>query len=76
MNTMEMNTLRECVNWAINPFKNGIAYSRAMLVPEGDLSANELRLKASQEEKRWGEQHDWSTIEWKLDNPFGRKFGA
>tara|TARA_A100001015_G_C14968425_1_gene704051 strand:- start:33 stop:515 length:483 start_codon:yes stop_codon:yes gene_type:complete len=54
MNTMEMNTLRECVNWAINPFKNGIAYSRAMLVPEGNLSANELRLKASQEEKRWG----------------------
>jgi hypothetical protein len=53
MNTMEMNTLRERVNWAINPFKNGIAFSRAMLVQEDNLSANELRLKASQEEKRW-----------------------
>jgi hypothetical protein len=69
MNTMEMNTLRERVNWAMNPYKNGIAFSRAMLVPEDDLSANELRLKANQEEKRWGNKMigqtsngNWTTL--------------
>jgi hypothetical protein len=69
MNTMEMNTLRERVNWAINPFKNGIAFSRAMLVQEDNLSANELRLKANQEEKRWGNRMigqesngNWTTL--------------
>ena len=69
MNTMEMNTLRERVNWAINPFKNGITFPRAMLVPEDDLSANELRLKASQDEKRWGNKMigqetngNWTTL--------------
>jgi len=69
MNTMEMNTLRERVNWAMNPYKNGIVFSRAMLVPEDDLSANELRLKANQEEKRWGNKMigqesngNWTTL--------------
>ena len=51
---MDMNTLRQRVVWALTPFKNGITISRRELIPEDDLSANELRLKASQEEKRWG----------------------
>ena len=64
-----MNSLRERVQWALVPFKNGNTYSKNSLEKEGDLTSAQIRARANEQEKAWGNQiigqsqnGNWTTV--------------
>lgn len=64
-----MTSLRERVQWALVPFKNGNTYTKTSLEKEGDLTSTQIRARANEQEKAWGNQTigqsqngNWTTI--------------
>ena len=64
-----MTSLRERVQWALVPFKNGNTFTKDSLEKEGELSSHQIRTRANEQEKAWGNQiigqsqnGNWTTV--------------